>query len=503
MSAPILKLSGVTKQVSPSFQLKNINLELYPNEVHVIIGENGSGKSCIMKLICGMMQPDSGEISIEGTPVEIPSLSASRKLGIIYVMQDPNLFEHMTVAENIFFYNMPYTNKLFKIIDYNKLNYECQKLFDELKLPLDVQAYIADIGLAQRQIIEFCKAYIANAKVVILDEPSATFTDYERDALYTLIGRIKERGAGILYISHKLSEIQSIGNRFSVVRHGEIIGTKVVDDTTDMQVIKMMSGLMYTTRYPKLDLKIGSEVLKIDNLCTAGNILTNISFSLHQYEIVGVTGLAGSGRSLLANCIYGSVPAESGQMYINNKLVHIKSPYDAIEHGIALVPENRLSDSIFGCLNVENNVSLASLKRFSKNFMLNTNFIDQVVSDYINKLNINSQGSHENIGLFSGGNQQKLILAKWIMSRSKIFILDEPTRGLDVSTRIDIYNSITDIVRKGASVLFISSDIEEILGMCDRVLVLSHGNIVCNLPRSSATKEKILSFATEKETDHS
>lgn len=499
MQYPVLKLNDISKKISPTFSLDHISLEVISGEVHALLGENGSGKSCILQIMSGILQPDGGEILLDNIPVKLPDLSASRKTGIIYIMQDPNLFEHMTIAENIYFYNMPYKNQLLHSIDYNKLNHDCKLLFDELKLTFNVHTTVSELGLAQRQIIEFCKAYVSNARVLILDEPAVILSDYEKEVLYTLIHRMKERGTAIVYVSHKLSEIQSIADRVTVIRRGQIVGTMEVDEHTETSIIRMISGLMYTSRYPKLDLKIGAETLRVEHLCSASGFLKDINFSIHESEIVGITGLVGSGRSLLANCIFGNTKPQSGKFFIKGKETVLHSPFDAIKNGIALVPENRLTDSLINCLDVQSNVSLSSLSRYTYKLALDCNFINQIVTEYIEKLNIEGQSSLDSISNLSGGNQQKLMLAKWMMSRSKIFVLDEPTRGLDIPSRIDIYNSITDLVRKRASVLLISSDIEEILGMCDRVLVLSHGNLVCNLPRKNATKELIISYATELE----
>jgi len=498
MGGPILKLSGIYKQISQGFRLKDINLDLYSGEVHMIIGENGSGKSCIMQVISGVLQPDAGNIELFGKKTVVPSLPDARRMGIVFIMQEPNLLEQLSVAENIFFYDMPIKGKIIKTVDYNLLKKKCVDLFEELGISIDPDLPVSKLGLAQKQLVEFCRACASNAEIVIFDEPTAVFTEVEREILYRIIEKIRKRGAGIFYVSHKLDEIRLIGSRVSVIRQGTVIGTRQVDGTDDEQIIKMLSGLMYTTRYPKLEIPIGEEVFSVRGLCKK-ELLSDISFSLHKGEILGITGLAGSGRTLLANCIFGAAKYDEGKIFINGEEAKIKSPYDAIKNGIGMIPENRLTDSLFYCLDVKKNVSLVSLRRFlGKGFVLNTNILADVVCDYISKLNIPVREAEENISRISGGQQQKLMVAKWMMSRSKIFILDEPTRGVDVASRIDIYNAVTDIARKGGSVLFISSDIEEILGMCDRVLVLAHGNIVCDLARSEVTKEKIIAYAAEK-----
>lgn len=495
MKNPILELKSVTKSFGEDFTLDNINISLLPGEVHVLIGENGSGKSTIMNIISGVIQQDSGRIFINRNLTDILSISNAKKHGILYIMQDTNSFNNFTVAENVFLDKMPFSGKLLKVIDYDKLFFKCQNLFDKLKIPINVREKANILGLAERQLIEFAKAYISDAKIVIFDEPSAALTNIERDILFFIIRSLKKRGVGIFYISHKLEEIKKIGDRVTVIRNGNIVGSRELSGIDNKEIIKMMTGFIHKKHYPKLDISLGPDVLSVHNLYS-NNVLTNISFNLRKGEIIGITGLVGSGRTRLAHCIFGAVEPTAGTILINGKVVHLSSPADAISHGIAYVPEDRASDSIFEYLDVTHNITISSLKRFTHFGKLYTTMVGGTVRGYVKKLNINPGFSHDILASYSGGNQQKVVLAKWIMSRSKIFILDEPTRGIDVVSKVDIYNSINDLVTKGASVIFISSDIDEILGMCDRIMVLTHGQIVCQLPRHKATKEKILHYAT-------
>jgi ABC-type sugar transport system ATPase subunit len=494
LNTPMLELKNVNLNID-SFSLSNIDLDLYKDEIHVIMGENRSGKSLLMQVVSGAILPDSGQLFLNGEELKYKTYAARAKRDIVYVRQDADLMTNLTVAENLYFHKMPYKNKLLKIIDQNELNYMCQKLIDELNLPFSIYDKISSLGLAQRQIIEFCKAYVSDAKIAILDEPFASLTQNERELLYEVVKNIKAKGTGIFYITHKLEDVFLIGDRISVIRDGRMVGTKLVANCTKEEIIKMLSGQYIQKRYPKIDKKAGKTVLSVRNLGFEDK-LENISFDLAKGEILGVTGLAGSGRTLLANCLFGAVENVTGQVFLNGSEVKIKSPHDAISKGIALIPENRMTDSIFSCWDVNDNVSVSALKRFTNAFMINMPILRQAVLDYTTKLNI-SQNPGNSILEYSGGNQQKAIFAKWIMSRAKIFILDEPTRGLDIASKIDIYNFINDLVKKDVGIIFISSDIEEILGLCDRVAVLSSRTLACNVSTKDITVEQIIELATK------
>lgn len=490
----MLELKNVNLNID-SFSLSYINLDLFENEIHVIMGENRSGKSLLMQVVSGYISPDSGDVFLNGEEVKYKSYASNANKDIIYVRQDADLLPNLTVAENLFFHKLPYKNKLLKIIDHDKLNFMCQNIIDELNLPLSIYDTVSSLGLAQRQIVEFCKAYVSDAKIVILDEPFASLTQSERELLYGVVRSIKAKGTGIFYITHKLEDVFIIGDRITVIRDGRVVGTKLVSNCTKEEIIKMLSGQYIQKRYPKIDKKKGKTVLSVKNLGFERK-LEKISFDLAKGEILGVTGLAGSGRTLLANCLFGAVENVTGNIFLNGSEVKLKSPHDAIMNGIALIPENRMTDSIFSCWDVNDNVSVSALRRFTNAFMINMPILRQAVMDYTTKLNI-SQNPGDSILDYSGGNQQKAIFAKWIMSRAKIFILDEPTRGLDIASKIDIYNFINDLIKKDVGIIFISSDIEEILGLCDKVAVLSSRTLVCNASTKDITVEQIIEIATK------
>jgi len=454
----------------------------------MIMGENGSGKSMLMEMISGMIQPDSGEIYFNGQLVKPKSLSFYSSTELIFIQQHSILLDSLSVAENLFFHNLPYKNKLLRTIDVDKLNKQFQDLVHDLNLPIEMTDTVRTLGLAQRQMIEFCKAYISDAKVVILDEPSAALTPSERELLYRIVNHIKRRGAGIFYVTHRIDDSMRIGDRISIIKNGTLAGTKIINETTEEEIVHLLIGKRLKERYPKMMIKKGKILLSVSSLCFEDK-LTNINFQLREGEVLGITGLAGSGRTLLANCLFGAAKYD-GQISINNKLVRISYPYVAIRNGIALLPENRFEDSIFKELDTNENVAFPSLHRFSRNQIINSDLMQQTVMDYIDKINI-PKLHRKSIQAFSEGSLQKAIFAKWLMSRAKIFILDEPTRGIDLASKIVIYNFIGDMTKKKACIIYISSDIDEIMGICDRVAVLADKTLVCDVPTNNITVEEI------------
>ncbi len=487
MNIPLLDLKNINLAVS-NFKISDVNISLYPGEVHIIMGENGSGKSKLMELIAGMIKPDSGDIYFQGQLIEQKNSSLSSGSELIFIQQHAMLLDDLSIAENLFFHNLPYKNKLLHTIDFEKLNKQFLDLIHELNLPIKTDDTVRTLGLAQKQIIEFCKAYISEAKVIILDEPSAALTSSERELLYRIVNTIKERGAGIFYITHRIDDVMAIGDRITIIKDGTIAGTKIKKETNEDEIIHLLTGTHLKECYPKIKLPKGNLLLNVSNL-NFEDKLSNINLQLRESEILGITGLAGSGRSLLANCLFG-MTKYTGQIFLNGKLIQLTSPRVAIQNGIALIPEDHFEDSIFKEMNFDENVAFPSLHRFSRNEIINYDYMKQTVTDYITKIKVpNVHG--KSMLAYSGGNLQKTIIAKWLMSRAKIFILDEPTRGIDIASKIDIYNFIGDMVKKKAGIIYISSDVDEILGICDRVAVLSDNTIICDTPTHLTTAEEI------------
>lgn len=492
MNIPKLSLHNINKYFTEVFSLNDINLDFYSGKVHSIIGENGSGKSSIIKIISGMTTPDSGEIILDGNTVSFKSVFDARKAGIYCISHTPSLFPNLSICENIFSDIANTNSSIFKVINFEKLRKKCYDLFNEFNINFDVDAHISTLSYPQQQLIELLKVYTSPAKVVILDEVSSSFTYIEKNILFSLISKLKSRGVAIIYITHIIEEIKTVTDSLSIVYKGKISCSKDVSNLTDDDIIALLSVQINKKPYPKLYLKPKENVLFVENL-RIPNLLNNVSFKLRKSEILGITGLMDSGRSILGQCLFGNVDNYEGNILIDGHIKKIKSPNDAIKSGIAFLPDTASLTSLFECLNLEKNMTSASLKRFENHKYLHDDIIYTVVDSYIKRLNIKPGNQRDIISHYSSGNQQKIILAKWMMSKSKIYILNEPTRGIDIASKIDVYNCINDLVRKGASVILISSDIDEILGMCDRTLVLAHGEIISEFSRNEATKEKIIS----------
>ena len=494
MNIPKLSLHNVSKYLTEDFSLEDINLNFYSGEVHSIIGENGSGKSSIIKIISGMFSLDTGEMILDEKPVVFKSISDARKLGIYCISHDTTLFPNLSIYENVFSDTMGTSNSIFSTVNLEKLRCQCYELFNEFNINLNVDAPLSTLNYAQQQLIELFKVYVSSAKVVILDEVSSSFTSVEKDILFSIISKLKSKGVSIIYITHIIDEIKMVSDKLSIISQGKIAYSKDISNITDEDIITLLSVPLHKNPYPKLNINLGENVLSIENL-QFQNLLNNISFKLKKSEILGITGLIDSGRSILGQCLFGNVNSYKGKILVNGITKKITSPSDAIKLGIALLPDYPSLNSLFECLDLEENITSASLRRFESRKYLHKDIIYEVTDSYIKKLNIKPGNQRDKISHYSSGNQQKTVLAKWMMSRAKIYILNEPTRGIDIASKIDVYNAINDLVRKGASIILISSDIDEILGMCDRTLVLAHGEIVSEFNRNDATKEKIISKA--------
>lgn len=490
-----LSLKNIVKYMGEDFSLDHINIDLEYGEVHAIMGENGSGKSLIIQIISGIHKADSGSIILEGNDIKPTSVYESKKLGIHPVLQEVALYPNLTIAENIYADNMPYRNKKIGSLDFNKLYFQCSNLFDKLGIRMDPYSLVSSLGYAQQHLVEVLKAYVSDANIILFDEPSSAFTHVEKEILYHVIKELKGKKKAIIYITHFIEELEMIADRVSIIYQGKLIETKVIKETRSNDILSVITRTRNNKRYPKLDIPMGKIILSVKNL-SFGPILKDISFDIRKGEILGLTGLIGSGRTVLAKCLFGMLEASSGSIYMDNKLVQLKEPKDAIKAGIAYLPEDRINNSVFGCLNLEENLSMSSLKRFQRNYMIDGTILSHVSSQYIEKLSIKPGHGDDIVNKYSGGNQQKMAIARWIMTRQKVYILDEPTRGVDIASKTDIYNCMVDMVRKGASILFISSDIDEILGVCDRIMVINDGRLVCNSLRGELNKEKIITYAS-------
>jgi ribose transport system ATP-binding protein len=494
-TATLLELRSVGKFFSGDFSLRDVSMDLRAGEVHVLIGQNGSGKSALMKVICGIFNRDEGDILLDGRNVDFASVNEAREAGVVMQYQNAQLFDNLSVAENVFFRRIPKRRHIARMVDRYKLHQDCEALFGRLGIGISPEELVAHLGYAQRLIVSAAQTCVADARVIVFDEPTAGMTDPEREILFAIVREIRDRGVGIFYISHKLDEVRKIGDRVTVI-HGGKVSARLPDGSAGREdLIRMMTGGTCSERYPRLRVDRGQQVLSVEHL-RSGSVLKDVSFTLRKGEVLGITGLMGSGRTRLANCLFGQARPSGGTVRVEGAPVDFGHPSDALKSGVALIPEDRDKNASFHNQDILQNMSVAALERFLGASGLDRLYMEELTDEYISSLGIRPGHPDDIMRSYSGGNQQKVVVARWFMSLCKIFIMDEPTRGVDAAARIDIYNAMNDLVTKGASIILISSDIEEILGMCDRVLVLSDGAIACDLPRDEATSEKILDYAS-------
>jgi len=486
-------MKNVNKQFPGVYALKDVNFELEKGEVHALLGENGAGKSTLMKVLGGIYSIDKGEIYIEGEKVEVKSVKDAQTLGISIIHQELVLVPYMTVAENIYLgRELTGTSRL---VNKKVMIREAQKLLDSFQLKIRSSSLVAELTVAQQQMVEIIKAISFNAKILVMDEPTSSLTEKEVEFLFSTIRSLKKKAVGIVYISHRMSELFEISDRITVMRDGQYIGTKITQNTDKDELISMMVGRELTNYYTRTYNEPGETILEVKNLTREG-ILKDISFNIKKGEILGVAGLMGAGRSEVMRAIFGLDPIDSGEIFIEGKKVDIKDPNDAMRYGIALVPENRKEEGLFLIQSVKFNATLKVLDKFIKFIKVNKKVENDIVNKYVEKMSIKTPSTEQLVGNLSGGNQQKVVIARWLATDPKVLILDEPTRGVDVGAKAEIYLIMNELVNSGVSIIMISSELPEIINMSDRVLVMCNGSISCNLARGELTQEKIMHYAT-------
>lgn len=489
----LLEMEGVSKRFSGVKALNNVEFRVKSGEVHALIGENGAGKSTLIKILSGIHQMDTGTICFDGSKVIIQSPRHAQQLGIATVHQELNLFPALSVSENIFIGRLP--RKKSGIVDWHLLKKETEKLFSKLGIEIDPTTTVESLGVAEKQLVEIARALSQGAKLVIMDEPTSSLSQGEAERLFKIITALKANGITFIYVTHKLEELFQIADRITVFRDGCYIKTKEIADCSYQELVELMVGRELTSLFPKVQVELGEPVFKVNNL-SRNKEFENVSFSIRRGEILGISGLVGAGRTELARCLFGVTLPTSGEIYKNEKQLTIKKPLDAIKQGICLVPEDRKNQGLVLKMSVQKNISLSILSMFRKTF----GFIDghkesATVQDAVAQLKIKTPSVEQLVGNLSGGNQQKVVFAKEFLSDPQLLILDEPTRGVDVGAKAEIHRLIGNFVKKGGSVLMISSELPEIMGMSDRILVMSKGKIVKEFQRSEATQEKILEYA--------
>ena len=488
----ILKLKNITKEFPGVVALNNINFGLMKGEVHVLLGENGAGKSTLVKVLSGAYSKDSGEIYLNGVKIEIKNPKHAQQLGIGIIYQELNLIPHLTVAENIFL-GSEYLNS-FGLINNKKIYEETKKLLDELNVHINPDSLVSTLGTAQQQMVEIARALSLNSQILIMDEPTSSLTKNEIHQLFQTIRKLKQKGVAIIYISHRLEEIFEIGDRVTILRDGNYVATKLIDETDQNELVKMMVNRDLKDHYPKRRAGAGKELLRVNNLSTK-DLLKNISFRLNSGEILGIYGLLGSGRTELARVIFGADTYETCEIYLNERLIKINSPSKAIKEGIGFLTEDRKTQGLILDICIKHNISITTLNEFSKFGFIDGKNEEQVSEKYISDLKIKTTGSDQIVRFLSGGNQQKVVFAKWLNSGANIYIFDEPTRGIDVGAKQEIYELMNKLTEDGSGIMMISSELPEILGMSDRVLVMHNGEISADLENKNLTQEELLNYA--------
>ena len=474
--------------------LKGVSLRVDAGEVHALVGENGAGKSTLMKILSGAEPMDSGQIFLDGQPITISSPMDAQKLGIIMIYQEFNLIPQMSVAENIFLGREPVHPKS-SWLKWKIMRREAAKFLEKLNAPLNVRAPVSSLSVAEQQIVEIARALSQNARIIIMDEPSATLTEHELTNLFQTIRELAASGVAVIYISHRLGEIFEICQRVTILRDGSWIASEPLENLTQEKIVQMMVGRSIGQEFPREKTTPGDILLELQGV-TSGKRVKNVSLQVRAGEIVGIAGLVGSGRTELAKAILGALPVDSGEIRWRGEPIFIRSPREAIAKGLALIPEDRKREGLVLGLSVRHNATLSSLSRFLKWEFIRPRRENQAVRQMVQDLRIKTPTLDQHVRFLSGGNQQKVVLAKGLLTRSRLLIFDEPTRGIDVGAKQEIYQLMNRLTREGIGILMISSELPEVLGMSDRILVMHEGKIRGELTRQEATQEKIMALAT-------
>lgn len=489
---PILKLVNITKTYPGVLALDHMNLEVFPGEVHALMGENGAGKSTLIKVVSGAIKPNGGKIIYNGQEYEGMTPVLSRKLGIGVIYQEFNLVPDLSVAENIFL-GQKLTNG--PMINRRLMNQKAQELMERFGIDINVTREVKSLTVAYQQLVEITKTISSDVRVLIMDEPSAPLTNREIDAMFGMVRKLKEQGVAVIYISHRMEEIFALADRVTVMRDGKYVGTSMVSDISQQELIRMMVGRDLNEQFPEVEKELGEVVLEVDDLCT-DELLKHVSFKVRKGEILGLAGLVGAGRTETARAVFGADTKSSGTIRIKDKQARINKPKDAISHGIALIPEDRKKHGVLLDMSIRDNISFICIKNLSKAGFINRRKDRELSDRYIKDLTIKTPSREQLAKNLSGGNQQKVVLAKSLASDSDIIIFDEPTRGIDVGAKKEIYILMNELAARGMAIIMISSEMQELLGMSDRIIVMHEGEVMGELRKEEATQEKILTLAS-------
>ena len=494
MTETLLQLSGINKYFPGVHALKDARFDVRRGEVHALLGENGAGKSTLIKIVSGVYPPDTGEMALDQRPVHFTNPREAQQAGIATIYQELGLYPELSVAENIFMGHAPTKNRgFFRTIDWESMEAQAEGLLAELNIyDLDVQAKVGRLNVGNRQRVEIAKALSLDAQILIMDEPTAALSENDVGQLFSIVRRLRQRGLSIIYISHRLNEVFELADRVTVLRDGEYIGTREVKDTTESRLISMMVGRVIDSLFPKQNAKIGDVVLEVRSL-NRPPLTRDISFKVRAGEIVGLAGLVGSGRSETAQVIFGVLPAESGAILLDGRPVKIHRPSEAVKYGIGYVPEDRGHQGLVKEMTLRENISMAVLESVSNKTLINRAKERLLAKHSIDQLRIRTTGPEQTVSKLSGGNQQKVVVSKWLASSPRLLIMDEPTRGVDVGAKSEIHRLMSQLAaEEGLAILMISSELPEILGMSDRILVMREGHLVAEFTRQEATQERIV-----------
>jgi rhamnose transport system ATP-binding protein len=492
---PVMQARKINMAFGGVQVLTDVDLSIYPGEVHGLIGENGAGKSTLVKILAGVHQPKSGEVLLNNKVVNIPDPHTATDMGIALIHQEPLTFPDLDVAENIFIGHQPKSGRLARI-DWRTMYARSAELLNSLGVELDPRTKVRGLSVADQQMVEMAGALSRDATVLLMDEPTAALTPSEVEDLFVIIRRLREQGTAIVFISHRLEEIFAICDRITILRDGRWVGERRSEETTTDEIIQMMVGRPLSALFNKGDShSIGAPMLEVEGLSRIRKF-QDVSFKIHAGEIVGMAGLVGAGRTDVARALFGTLNIDKGTVRIQGREVHIKQPSDALAHGMVYVPEDRQHNGLLMPMSVSNNITLAALEKISTGHWLRKSREDQFTQDYVEKLRIMLRSVDQPVRELSGGNQQKAVLAKWLLAEPKIILLDEPTRGIDIGAKSEVHRLIGELASHGLAILMISSEMPEILAMSDRIIVMREGYISGHFTREEATAERIIAAAT-------
>jgi rhamnose transport system ATP-binding protein len=492
-TSPVLQLTGISKRFGAVQALTDVDLALFAGEVHALVGENGAGKSTLVKILAGIHQPDAGDMKLEDQELVLSGPAAARDLGIAVIHQHPNLFPDLTVAENVFVGRLP--RNPVRGVDWGELNRSAERLFANLGVKQSVSVPVRGLSVADQQLVEIAKALSLDARVLVMDEPTASLSSREVERLFTIIRQLRGRAVAVLFVDHRMEEVFEIADRVSILRDGRHVITALISELTPADAIRHMVGRRLETLFPKEQATIGEVALEVSGLARKG-VFSDVSFQVRRGEILGLAGLVGAGRTEVARVLFGIDRADAGEVLVAGKPAHIKSPKDAMRLGIVYVPEDRHEQGLVLDFSIAANVSLPIVQRLSRLLVVDRAQEKRLAADYSKQLQVRSTGVDQPASGLSGGNQQKVVIAKWLATRPTVLLLDEPTQGVDIGAKAEVHRIISQLAAQGMAIVLISSELLEVLGMADRIVVLHEGRVAAEFGRDDASQERIMAAAT-------